>query len=861
MKKMPVLLVFLYTLYCSIFFTATAQTVIRYNKLGYPPQGIKVLVLGSKDAGFRPDHYEIKNVATGRTIQRINRVTEKDFGAYGPFVHSYRINLSYLQKPGEYRLIVNDSIRSGIIRVGHDVYKGSADFCLRYMRQQRSGFNPFLNDSCHQQDGYTLYGPMPDSTHIDVSGGWHDASDYLQYVTTSANATWHLLAAYRDFPSLFNDDFQANGLKGKNGQPDVLDEARWGLDWLVKMHPAKDMMFHQLADDRDHIGMRLPGLDGQYAKGYERPIYFVTGQPQGSEKYKNHSNGAANIAGKFSSAFALGSRLLQQSDGNFAEKLKERAVNAYQFGLAKPGVCQTAPHVAPYFYEEENWSDDMELAAAELYQLKDDKRYLEDALAYATKEETTPWMGADTAKHYQWYPFVNAGHQELAELRKKGQSSNPTYTYMRTGLEKVWAKANTNAFYRGIPFIWCSNNLTVSFAMQCDWFEDIYNDTTFSELGQANFDWLFGCNPWGTSMVYGLPASGDFPTDPHSSFTHLKNYPIDGGLVDGPVKTSIYSKLIGIELHKPDDYAEWQSGLAVYHDDWGDYSTNEPTMDGTASLIYLLAAKENDALGHAPHGVQQSEGAIIRGDSATKRIALVFTGHEFAEGGKAIQQILAKEKVKASFFLTGDFARKYPALVKQLRASGHYIGPHSNGHLLYCDWKNRDSLFVTQDEFNTDLLANYDALKPMGVTQKNAPIFMPPYEWYNEGIAYWTDELGVTLINNTPGTLSTADYTTPSMPNYVSSDSIFQSIVSKAKEMPYGLNGYFLTMNIGAGNDRKDKFYYLLPLLVQELKNAGYQLVRADEMLGMKVIPAPKEPSKKKASKKKSVTKKKKRQR
>jgi hypothetical protein len=143
-----------------------------------------------------------------------------------------------------------------------------------------------------------------------------------------------------------------------------------------------------------------------------------------------------------------------------------------------------------------------------------------------------------------------------------------------------------------VPFIWCSNNLTTSFAIQCLWYKQLTGDASFAELEQANFDWLFGCNPWGTSMVYGLPANGDTPADPHSAFTHLGHYPIDGGLVDGPVYGSIYNNLIGIKLYEPDEYAPFQSRLAVYHDDYGDYSTNEPTMDGTASLVYLLAAKE-----------------------------------------------------------------------------------------------------------------------------------------------------------------------------------------------------------------------------------------------------------------------------
>ena len=152
------------------------------------------------------------------------------------------------------------------------------------MRQQRSGYNPFLKDSCHTKDGYTVYGPMPDGTYVDVSGGWHDATDYLQYVATSANATYHLLAAYRDFPDAFSDKYQDNGLEGNNGIADVLDEASWGLQWLSKMHPKEDWMFNQLADDRDHIGFRLPTNDPAdygYGKGNGRPVYFVSGQVQG----------------------------------------------------------------------------------------------------------------------------------------------------------------------------------------------------------------------------------------------------------------------------------------------------------------------------------------------------------------------------------------------------------------------------------------------------------------------------------------------------------------------------------------------------------------------------------------------------
>lgn len=594
---------------------------IRINQLGYTPGGVKVAVWCSKGQSAAGS-WQLVDVNTGKTVA--SGMAGKSYGAYGPFKQTCRLNFSSFGKPGRYYLQAG-AVRSPEFEIGEDVYKGAADFCLRYMRQQRTGFNPYLKDSCHTHDGYVLYGAeagIADSTRIDVVGGWHDASDYLQYSSTSANTTWHLLAAYRDFPGVFGDEKQANGLDGKNGIPDVLDEGKWGLDWLLKMHPRPDRMFNQIADDRDHINMRMPAQDTQYGRGYERPVYFINGKSQQRGKFMNNTTGTSSTAGKFASVFALAHYLLN-TDSIFKKvdtrrSYYDKALSAYTFGLKKRGVTQTVSVRSPYIYAEDNWTDDMELAAVSIHKMlntnkgsADNGFYLAQAVNYAKQEKITPWLGADTAKHYQWYPFINLGHYELAvqltkqknlPAREAGYEKEFAYNfpkntdsvigYYKEGIRRVWAKASQNAFYRGIPFIWCSNNLTTSFAIQCYWYKELTGDKQFSELEQANFDWLFGCNPWGSSMVYGLPSRGDTPADPHSAFTHIKKFPIDGGLVDGPVYTSIYNGLIGINLFEPDEYDGFQSDLAVYHDDYGDYSTNEPTMDGTASLIYLLAAKE-----------------------------------------------------------------------------------------------------------------------------------------------------------------------------------------------------------------------------------------------------------------------------
>jgi len=296
----------------------------------------------------------------------------------------------------------------------------------------------------------------------------------------------------------------------------------------------------------------------------------------------------ASTLGKYASSFSLGARLLAAYYPEYAVKLAQKATDAYHKGVENPGVSQTAPGGAPYFYEEDNWADDMELAAIEMYHTSGKKEYLTQAVNYGRMEPVTPWMGADSARHYQWYPFVNLANYHLSAQDNDLRVRDEFIRNIRTGLQRVKERAEGNAFLNGIPFIWCSNNLTVGFITQCRLYHEITGDDSFLEIETAMRDWLLGCNPWGTSMIVGYPQQGDTPADPHSAFTHLHRIPVTGGIVDGPIYNSIFSSLIGIYLANEDEYADFQSDYVVYHDDYADYSTNEPTMDGTASLTYYL---------------------------------------------------------------------------------------------------------------------------------------------------------------------------------------------------------------------------------------------------------------------------------
>lgn len=233
--------------------------------------------------------------------------------------------------------------------------------------------------------------------------------------------------------------------------------------------------------------------------------------------------------------------------------------------------------------------------------------------------------------------------------------------------------------------------------------------------------------------------------------------------------------------------------------------------------------------------VVDAYGAIIRGDLGRSALAIVFTGDEFADGGDHIRRTLQDHGIKASFFLTGRFyaTSAYATLIRQLKEDGHYLGAHSDQHLLYADWTKRDSLLVTEKQFNDDLLANYEKMSAFGVEARDARYFLPPYEWYNATIVRWTENLGLTLINFSPGTRSAADYTFPETGDrYVSSDVIYESIMQYEQRDSHGLNGFILLVHIGTDPRRTDKFYYYLPRLITWLKGKGYTFLRIDELLG-----------------------------
>lgn len=602
---------------------AADEIFIRANQVGYRDTDPRIAVAFSRSA--LPTEFRVVGASNEGNVFFQGKTRLITNATWGQFGHFAELNFSKAQSGGSYIIQMEvatriqitdlasgvkvDEFKSPPFQISNGVYPNLIPQLLEFMRQQRCGFNPWLGTNCHQIDGRTAYGPLTNGSPLDASGGWHDAGDLLKYLLTSGNATAQMLLAYElgakpwfsgklrgtVWPPNAADQFDALGRPGTNGIPDILDEARWGLEWLLKLHPAPDQLYHQVADDRDHAGWRLPQnetVDYGWGKGGARVVYFADGQPQGLKQYKSSSTGVANLAGRYAAAMALAYQIWkndpQQKD--FAARCLQAGREVYELGRAKEGVQQGNSYGSPYRYEETTWADDMEWGAAELFRATHNNSYLDDAKRYAALAADENWMGKEQTGHYQYYPFMNAGHFRLYDLVDR-KTQKELAGYYRAGIDRCVSAGENNPFRVGVPFIWCSDNLVVALATQCLMYERMTGDTRYREFGTKQRDWLLGRNPWGTTMFTGIGTVA--PKDVHLMTVQLLKRPVHGGLVDGPVYDRIFKSLKGVTITQPDPLAAFQ-GPAVYHDDWHDYASNEPTMDGTASAILMFALFASD---------------------------------------------------------------------------------------------------------------------------------------------------------------------------------------------------------------------------------------------------------------------------
>ncbi|MCC8036653.1 MAG: polysaccharide deacetylase family protein [Bacteroidales bacterium] len=216
-----------------------------------------------------------------------------------------------------------------------------------------------------------------------------------------------------------------------------------------------------------------------------------------------------------------------------------------------------------------------------------------------------------------------------------------------------------------------------------------------------------------------------------------------------------------------------------------------------------------------------SHGGVVRGSIGREEVSLIFTADSMFEGVDTILKALDKAGVTGAFFFTEYVLNNHPQVVGKIKDKGHYIGHHGYHHLLYCDWATRDSTFITREEFDAEMDSADRSLGRYSISRRDAPVFVPPFEWYNDSIGAWARDKGLQVVSFTYGFPTSEDYTLPSMgDSYVSTEEIFKRLRARPIE-----NGTIFLVHMGVKPERPEPLYNHLGALLSLISQKGFNIV------------------------------------
>jgi len=541
-----------------------AEVFVHTNQVGYLPDEAKRAIVAASGPLRHPEFHIIDDDITPE-VRFQGTLSEVSAADPNPALGRYFCaDFTAFDRPGRYRLRLPNGRLSAPFAIGKDIYGRLVPPMMRYFDIQCCGETRIaLRARCHGDDGTAVGGPR-DGQFVDASGGWHDAGDYLKFVETTSFVTALMLFAHEHFPKAFV------GKAPNSPLPLLLDQARVGLDWLLKMHPTPEEFYYQVGSAADHNKWRLPEQDctAYDADWKPRPVYFGVG---------------ANLAGRTAAALAMASRLYRHYDPSFARRCLSAAQSAYQLGLDNQQILSTLPQD---FYPEKTWADDMEWGAAALFQATGQARYLRRAceFAQAAGPAYAPTSVYDThaLAHYTLYPHAPGAIQKrLLE-------------YLRADADYVNRKA-AGPYGLGASYCWGTAEAAAGAAFPCLLTAALTKERTYADVARWQRDFVLGCNPFGLCCLIG--AGSRYALFPHHQIADLDRMQLSGALIGGPADLrSVRSEkmaLDGIEFSVPVpaplDSDALPDTMGVYQDRVENYVTNEPANDYTVKFLLLTA--------------------------------------------------------------------------------------------------------------------------------------------------------------------------------------------------------------------------------------------------------------------------------
>lgn len=545
----------------------TSTSLIKINQLGFLPSATKYAIVPATSAtSFEVINTADNSVALSGELSSIQ--------TWLPANEKVRIaDFSALDRSGRYTIKVPGIAPSIAVDINTEVFLKVHDAALKayYFNRASTSLESeyatlWQREAGHPDDSILVHSSAaddnrPTSTMISAAKGWYDAGDYNKYIVNSGISTYTLLAAYDHFTSFYQTRV-GDIPESDNAVPDILDEIKWNLDWMIAMQDPNDGGVYHKLTTLNFSGAVMP-------EDATNTRYVV----------QKGTSAALN----FAAVMAFASRVYADFEqfNEVSDTYKHAAIKAWIWAQNNPQVAyKQAPDVKTGEYGDNNFDDERLWAAAELFLLTKDQDYLThfDTLsALSTAQPNVP----------AWPEVATLGYMSLLNsaqgLLSVAQMDSVKLSFL--GLADSIVKQHQASAYavamENEDFVWGSSAVALNKSMVLLNAYSLTNNLSYKQAATGLLDYVLGRNPTDYSFVTGYGVKT--PIDPHhrQSYSDSVAEPVPGFVIGGPQPGQ-------------QDKCGYPSDLPAlsYLDDWCSYSTNEVTINWNAPLVYSLAAMQ-----------------------------------------------------------------------------------------------------------------------------------------------------------------------------------------------------------------------------------------------------------------------------
>ncbi|MET8904568.1 glycoside hydrolase family 9 protein [Streptomyces sp. NPDC004538] len=556
---------------------------VRVNQVGYLPAGPKNATLVTDATAALP--WQLKDAA-GRVVAHGSSTPRGMDASSGQNVHS--IDFGRHKKRGEGYTLTADGETSRPFDIGTAAYERLRTDSAKYYYTQRSGvaISDELRPGYGRPAGHVGVAPNRGDTEVpcqpgvcdyslDVSGGWYDAGDHGKYVVNGGISTWELLSTHERSlhartgePSKLGDGTLGIPESG-NKVPDVLDEARWELEFLLKMQvpegqPLAGMAHHKIHDEQWTGLPLLPSDD-----------------PQKRELHPPTTAATLNLA----ATAAQAARLFRSYDRDFAAKALDAARTAWAAALAHPDVlADESDGIGGGAYPDSRVDDEFYWAAAELYLTTGERDFKEYVL-------NSPVHTADIFGPigFDWARTAAAARLDLATVPNRLPGRDEVRRSVVRGADGYLATLRAHPY--GMPYApdgnlydWGSSHQVLNNAVVLATAYDITGGSKYRDGAVQSMDYILGRNALNMSYVTGYGE-----VNAHNQHSRWYAHQLDPALPGPPDGTLSGGPNSSIQ----DPYAQSKLqgcvGQFCFIDDIQSWSTNEHTINWNAALARMAS--------------------------------------------------------------------------------------------------------------------------------------------------------------------------------------------------------------------------------------------------------------------------------